>query len=135
LDTNFLIYYIEDHADFGQTCQDLIDVAVRNNAKLVTSGVSLAEIVAHPFKKNKPDLAEQYRNLLMSPPLAMVDLTSEICYLAGKIRGEKNLKLPDALQVAAGISSSCSAFVTNDKDLNPPDEISRILLSEIQARQ
>jgi len=46
-----------------------------------------------------------------------VDLNRSVFDLATTLRAENNLKIPDALHLAAAIESNCSEFCTNDKHL------------------
>ena len=46
-----------------------------------------------------------------------VELNRSVFDLATRLRAENNLKTPDALHLAAAISSSCDEFCSNDKRL------------------
>lgn len=42
------------------------------------------------------------------------------------------IKLPDALQLAAGIECSCDVFLTNDKQLSQVQEANVVYLGDIK---
>jgi predicted nucleic acid-binding protein len=71
-----------------------------------------------PRKTGREDLAYLYKTLITNfPNLTIIPLDTEIADRAAAIRGTYNLKTPDAIQVATGLVSKASLFVTFDKEL------------------
>ena len=65
LDTGPLIYYIEEHPPFLAKIRPFFEAAERNEFRIVTSFVTLIEVLVHPLREGRPDLAEEYRNILL----------------------------------------------------------------------
>jgi hypothetical protein len=65
LDTGPLIYYIEEHPIFLAKIKPFFAAAERNEFRIVTSFVTLIEVLVHPLREGRPDLAEEYRNILL----------------------------------------------------------------------
>jgi len=43
------------------------------------------------------------------------------------------IRLPDALQIAAALAAGCEAFLTNDEGLQRVNEISVLIVSDIEV--
>jgi hypothetical protein len=75
LDTGPLIYYIEEHPAFLPKIRPFFEAAERNEFHIVTSFVTLIEVLVRPLREGRPELAEEYRNvLLQSPALTAIPL-------------------------------------------------------------
>src|ERR1035438_5453343 len=82
---------------------------------MVTSFVTLIEVLVHPLREGRPELAEEYRNILLhSPALTAIPLDEGIAEEAAGLRARHNLRTPDAIQLATAIRSGASWFLTND---------------------
>jgi predicted nucleic acid-binding protein len=61
-------------------------------------------------------LAQRYEELLVnSRGIALMDLSRDQLRTAAQLRAATGAKTPDALQLAAAMSTGCTAFVTNDR--------------------
>jgi len=110
LDTGPLIYYIEEHPTFLPRVAPFFEAADRGEFRLVTSLVTLIEVLVHPVREGRLDLAQEYRNvLLQSPNLTPIPLDSGIAEQAAELRAQYKLRTPDAIQIATALRSG--AFV------------------------
>ena len=117
LDTSVFIYYIEEHPRYVRLVEPLFDAISAGRLTAVTSEVTLLEVLVVPYRAGDEKLALEYETFLTrSENLAMVSLTRGLLRLAARIRGASGLRTPDALQLAAALSTGCSALVTNDRD-------------------
>jgi predicted nucleic acid-binding protein len=66
LDTGPPIYYIEEHRAFLAKIKSFFEAAERNEFRIVTSFVTLVEVLVHPLREGRPELAEEYRNILLA---------------------------------------------------------------------
>ncbi len=64
LDTNVLIYYIEEHPVFLKKVEPFIDRIIEGKATGITSCVTLVELLVKPIKEKRFDLVEQYTEIL-----------------------------------------------------------------------
>ena len=130
LDTNVLIYYIEEHPVFLKKVEPIIDRIVEGKATGITSYVTLLEMLVKPIKEKRFDLVEQYKEILTSE-LDMVPLDESVSLKAAELRAKYGIKTPDAIQLASVISKNGEVFITNDGRLDTVKEIKVLTLSDL----
>lgn len=130
LDTNVLIYYIEEHPVFLKKVEPLIDKIVEGKATGITSYVTLLELLVKPIREERFDLVEQYRTILMAQ-LEMVPLDESVSLKAAQLRAEYGLKTPDAIQLASVIHKNGDVFITNDRGMENVKEIKVLTLKDM----
>jgi predicted nucleic acid-binding protein len=118
LDTAVFIYFIEEHPDFLPLLTPIFEQTARGERELVTSAVTLLEVLVVPYRAGNLALAEHYEALLTrSRGVNLVDLDRAQLRTAAQLRAAYRVRTPDALQLAAALSHRCAAFLTNDRDL------------------
>ena len=118
VDTSLVIYLIERHPDFLPLVRPLFEAADRGSIEIVTSAVTLLEVLVVPYRAGDALLAARYEALLTrSRGLTIVDLERPILRAAAQLRAVHGTPTPDALQLASGLARRCGAFVTNDRRL------------------
>lgn len=118
IDTSIFIYFIERHPTFHSEIAPLFQSADAGTRELVTSSLTLAELLVVPYRTGDRRLAERYEQLLTrSRGVTMVDLNRDHLKAAAHLRATSSVRTPDALQLAVALTSRCSAFVTNDRRL------------------
>jgi predicted nucleic acid-binding protein len=118
VDTAIFIYYIEEHPDYLSLIAPIFEQTARGERELVTSAVTLLEVLVIPYRARDLALAERYEALLTrSRGLHLVDLNRDVIRVAAQLRAAYPIRTPDALQLAAALAQRCSAFVTNDRQL------------------
>lgn len=118
LDTAVFIYFIEEHRSFLPLITPLFRQADRGRRQLVTSALTLLEVLVVPYRAGHRQLAEQYEALLTrSRGVRLVDVSREQLRAAAQLRAATGVKTPDALQIAAALTTGCSTLVTNDRRL------------------
>jgi predicted nucleic acid-binding protein len=116
VDTAIFIYWIEEHPRFLPLVQPLFEDVAAGRRELVTSALTLLEVLVVPYRAGNADLARRYaEHLTHSRGIAVVDLTHDQLRLAAQLRAATGVKTPDALQLAAARSNACSAFLTDDR--------------------
>ena len=65
LDTGPLIYYIKEHPAFLAKIKPFFEAAERNEFRIVTSFVTLIEVLVHPLREGRPELAGEYHSILL----------------------------------------------------------------------
>lgn len=132
LDTMFWIYLFEDDPRYGALCQDIANLVSAGRFRAVVTPVTVAEVLVKPIEKNRPDIADRYRNSLES--LEHVDrmpVTFETGCLAGALRAKYGLPLPDMIQAACALTASDPVLLTNDKALRRVTELRVLLLDDL----
>ncbi|PWB52487.1 MAG: PIN domain nuclease [Candidatus Methanoperedenaceae archaeon] len=130
LDTNVLIYYIEEHPIFLKKIEPLIDKIVQGKAIGITSYVTLLELLVKPFREGRVDLVDQYKTIL-TEQLEMVQMDEAVSIKAAQLRAKYGLKTPDAIQLASVIRKKGDIFITNDRGLKHVKEIKILTLEEM----
>ena len=133
IDTAPLIYYIEGHSQWQSK---LMQVFLKNHEgelPIITSTLTLLELLVQPLKLKRFDLVEKYEQILTSSPhIDIIELDIEIAKKAAEFRSSFNLKTPDSIQFATAVLNNAEIFLTNDKDLQRvKNDIQVITLSEI----
>ncbi len=118
IDTAVFIYLIEEHPDFLPLVAPIFEETARGERELVTSAVTLLEVLVVPYRAGDLALAERYEALLTrSRGLRLVELDRAQLRAAAQLRALYRVRTPDALQLAAALSHGCAAFLTNDREL------------------
>ena len=73
--------------------------AERGEFQIVTSMVTLIEVLVHPIRSGRADLARQYRDILLhSTGLATFPIREDIAEEAARLRAIHSLRTPGAIQ-------------------------------------
>ena len=120
VDTAIFIYFIEDHPKFLPAILPLFQEADRGKRELITSALTLLEVLVVPYRTGNRALAERYEALLTrSRGVRIVDVSRDQLRAAAQLRAATGVKTPDALQLVAAIGEGCTTFLTNDRRLPP----------------
>ena len=115
-DTALFIYLIEERSPFLSLIEPLFREADEGRRELVTSAITLLELLVVPYRAGNRPLAERYEALLMrSRGVRVVDLSVDQLRAAAQLRATFGVKTPDALQIVAALTGGCTTFVTNDR--------------------
>lgn len=118
VDTAIFIYFIEANARFLPPITSVFKEADQGDRELVTSALTLLEVLVVPYRAGNRILAERYEALLTrSRGIRLVDLSHDQLRAAAQLRAATGVKTPDALQLVAAIGGGCTAFLTNDRRL------------------
>jgi len=85
---------------------------------LITSALTVGEILARSVQEADDDAFRRYRAAFANPGIriAAFDLGAAECY--ARIRQDRSLKPPDAIQLACAASAGVDLFITNDERLS-----------------
>jgi predicted nucleic acid-binding protein len=108
--------------------------AERGEFRIVTSLVTLLEVLVHPLRNGREDLAREYRGILLrSPGLTALPLGEEIAEEAARLRALHGVKTPDAIQLATALLAGATWFLTNDRDVPPVPGLSVLIVDRLQT--
>jgi len=120
VDTAIFIYFFEAHPQFLSAIIPLFQEADRGKRELVTSALTLLEMLVVPYRAGNRMLAARYEALLTrSRGVRLVELSHDQLRAAAQLRAATGVKPPDALQLVAVIGAGCTTFLTNDRRLPP----------------
>jgi predicted nucleic acid-binding protein len=132
LDTMVFIYLFEDHTDYADRCERILDRINEGLFSGVVTPITAAEILVKPIQKGEPFVADRYRTALQSfPNLELAEYDMNLGFMAGSLRAQYGLPLPDMFQAATALTYPARTLITNDKTFNRINEIDVFLLNEI----
>lgn len=118
LDTAVFIYFIEEDPRVVPVILPLFREVDDGKREVVTSALTLLEVLVVPYRVGNRPLAERYEALLThSRGVQLIEVSREQLRAAAQLRAVTRVNTPDALQVAAALGAGCTAFVTNDRRL------------------
>jgi len=115
LDTAVLIYQLEDVSPYVQLTTHLLTNAAMGRTQLLVSAISVAEILAGPWKAGDESAARRIEESMRAlPGLVVADMTFDAASRAARLRGQTNLPLADSLILASVMQRKPQLIVTND---------------------
>ena len=116
VDTALFIYFIEEEPRYLPVIEPLFEAADQGSRELVTSALTLLEVLVVPCRAGDLVLAERYEALLTrSRGIRIIELSIEQLRAAAQLRAVTGAKTPDALQLVAALTAGCATFLTNDR--------------------
>ena len=132
LDTSPFIYFIEEVVPYYDIVKDIFASNAFGQLQIVTSPLTLTELLTQPIKKRSYQLAAEYEDILLNSPfIYLVPFDATVAKKAAEIRAGYGIQTADAIQVASAIISGSELFVTNDQRLSVVKEIKVIQLSHV----
>jgi len=115
-DTNLFIYLFEDYGALSEGTGQLRSKMLDRGDQLLTSTLTLGEILVKPTERNDSELCRRYEHAISSAAtLIAFDVKAAKVYAA--LRLDRSLRAPDAIQLACAASANVDLFVTNDERL------------------
>ncbi len=119
-DTNLFIYLFEDYEPFSS----MVDACWRRMAhrgdRLVTSAMTLGELLVKPTKLGAASLIEQYDRTIRSRA-QVVSFDTSVAWRYASLRATHKLRSADAIQLACAAHYGVDLFITNDAHLHKLD--------------
>jgi uncharacterized protein len=115
-DTNLFIYLFEDYGDLSKAVAQLRSNMLRRGDQLLTSTLTVGEILVKPAERRETELCEKYENAI-STAAVIISFDLRAARIYSELRAERSLKAPDAIQLACAGSATVDLFVTNDERL------------------
>lgn len=125
-DTNLFIYLLEDFGELGKRVHALIERMSDRRDQLLTSTLTLGEVLVKPLSMGSFSWANQYEILLDSPGVVLIPFDRECARVYARLREDRSLRPPDAIQLSCAAVAGCDVFITND------DRLSRRIVPGIQ---
>jgi predicted nucleic acid-binding protein len=125
-DTNLFIYLLEDTGERGAIVSDMVQRLSERRDELLTSTLTLAEVLVKPLSAGDEAWAARYERLLSTPGVSLLPFDRSCARIFARLRQDKTMKAPDAIQLSCAANAECDLFVTND------DRLSRKIVPGIQ---
>lgn len=114
LDSNCLMYYFGGKQPWQSNLHPIFEAKEQGRVQLVTSSVTLAEVLARARDPNEESLLlntiRRYFDIIPVSDATGVD--------AARIRQSSKVKTPDAVEMATATQTSATLFITNDEQLS-----------------
>lgn len=117
-DTNLFIYLLEDSGERGARVSQIAERISERRDELVTSTLTLAEVLVKPLSVGDAVWADRYEKLLNTSGVSLVSFDRSCARIYAQLRQDKTLKPPDAIQLSCAASARCDLFITNDERLS-----------------
>jgi predicted nucleic acid-binding protein len=115
-DTNLFIYLFEEYGKFSKAVSELRKNMLARGDQLLTSTLTLGEILVKPMERSDSDLCRRYEHAISSAA-SIVPLDVKAAKIYASLRLQRSLKAPDAIQLACAANAGVDLFVTNDDRL------------------
>ena len=118
IDTSILIYFIEDTPRFLPLVSPLFEEADRGQRELVTSAVTLFEVLVVPSAGWRRSAGRTLRTLTdQESGRSNGRHQPDQLRAAAQLRAVTGVKSPDALKLVCAVGTGCKTFLTNDREL------------------
>jgi len=115
LDTNVVIYALEDVAPYRELAQHLLRMIERGFMTGTVSTVVEAEVLVKPLRERDRAAIDKVELFFRdSPNLVIRSFDRTIAKRAALVRASNRLLLPDAIIVATALEERCDAIIGND---------------------
>jgi len=134
VDTAPFIYLWERHPRYLPLSKALFAHLAKPGTQGITSIITLIEACVLPQRQGRQDIVQSYeRALLRSRQVQMLAIDTALARRAVALRAEHNVRVPDALQIAAALQAGATAFVTNDRRLEKVQALQVLVLDDYLA--
>jgi len=116
-DTNLFIYLFEDFGGFTSQVATLRSRMLTRGDELFTSAVTLGEILVKPMQMGDTKAVAYYQKLLTTAA-AVLPFEEKAAVVYARLRADRSLRPPDAMQLACAASAGVDLFITNDARLH-----------------
>ena len=133
LDTAPVIYFVEINPTYLARVQSAFDLIDAGELTAVTSPITLAECLIHPYRLGLADVAQSFTDVIVNGENTLfAPVEQETAERTAELRARYNLGLADAFQVATALITGCDAFLTNDDSLKRITEIRILVVDDFE---
>lgn len=132
VDTNPFIYLLGEIEPYYNKVAKFLSDSIKDDCEFYTSTITDAEILSKLYIDNDFDNITKYKKYLEQLEFLKCYINENVAQRAAELRAKySGIKLPDALQLAAGIECACDVFLTNDKQLRQVQEANVLYLGDL----
>ena len=115
-DTNLFIYLFEGSGAMSQRVVQLRERMRSRGDQLLTSSLTLGEVLVKPIRSGQPDLVRAYEEAITQTAL-VVPFDAKAARIFARLRSTRTVSAPDAIQLACASVAGTDVFITNDERL------------------
>ena len=117
-DTNLFIYLMEDKGPLAERVTGIWQGMKLRGDHLYTSALTLGELLVKPSAAGARALEQDYLRLLRNPLITTLAFDVDVAPFYARIRSDRSIRPPDAIQLAVASAADIDLFVTNDERLS-----------------
>ena len=120
LDTNLLVYFLENIEPYASKVEALLNSFMKGENHGVISAITVAEVLTGFYVAGDEKRAAKAKSLLQDLALngfEIVPVTFEVADSAARLRAKKGGRLPDALIAATAINKAADLVYSQNEDL------------------
>jgi predicted nucleic acid-binding protein len=114
-DTNLFIDLFEKNAEWSPSVIELRQRMLARGDKLLTSYLTLGEVITKPKQLNNVMLERSYLNFFSGGSVELVGFSLDAAQRYGDIRSRERIRPADAIQLACASAARTDLFVTNNR--------------------
>ena len=116
-DTNLFVYLLEDKGELAERVVALRERMVERRDDLLTSTLTLGEILVKPVEAEDDNLVRRYEQAVTAAATVLpFDRNAAVAF--ARIRHDRSIAPPDAIQLACASVAGVDMFITNDHRLS-----------------
>lgn len=115
-DSTLFIYFFEGSNELSLATKRLRQSMVDRGDQLLTSALTLGEILVKPLERGDTQRCREYESVL-NQTAVLVSFDHRTARRYAVIRSNRSIKAPDAIQLACAGEAGVDLFVTNDHRL------------------
>jgi predicted nucleic acid-binding protein len=115
-DTNLFIYLFEDYGPLSSRVVSLRRSMLERGDQLVTSTLTLGEVMVKPLERGEDELAREYERA-MTAAAQMLPFDAKAAGICARLRCDRSIRAPDAIQLACAAAAGVDLFITSDAHL------------------
>ena len=131
LDASIIIYTLEGNIKYLEYLRSLWTKFQSEEIEIMTSELTLTEILIQPFKSRDSLLIADYEDFLTNSSIQLISISRSILKTAAEIRATKRIKTPDAIHAATAIQHPCTMFLTNDRGFQNTARLPVVVLDQV----
>ena len=116
-DTNLFVYLLEDKGELADRVVSLRERMIERNDELLTSTLTLGEILVKPLEAADKTLARRYEQAITAAA-TLIPFDRSAAYAFATLRRDRTIPPPDAIQLACASVAGIDLFITNDHRLS-----------------
>ena len=116
-DTNLFIYLFEGSSAFSAEVSELRKRMLARRDQLLTSTITLGEILVKPMERGDSASATYYHKLITTTAI-VIPFEEKAAVIYAGLRTDRALRAPDAIQLSCAAAARVDLFVTNDMRLH-----------------
>ncbi len=116
-DTNVFIYMFEGSEPNRSRVLEIRKRMLDRGDRIVTSAMTLGEVLVRPTKLGQTSLIEQYDRAIRSTS-QVVSFDAQIAWRYASLRATHSIRNADAIQLACAAHFGVDLFITNDQNLH-----------------